>query len=189
MLESQVVESVFARMLARYGNTWFTKWDAVPIEALKADWGRQLQGLSRDELLWGLGNLPPDLVPNAAQFRQLCRELPEKPAPQLAAPAKTEEEKARSKQIREAALAAVRDVGFVATRAKARAQAEDFERRIAAGERLSFAQRDWLASAKPLLSDLTMPGDFKPIPPELLPAAMRADAHVFEPDAAPAQPE
>lgn len=174
MLESQVVEHVFARMLARYGSAWFTKWDAVPTPALKADWGRQIQGLSREALLWGLDHLPEDLVPNAGQFRRLCMGAPRQPAlPEPRAP------KADPKRV----AAAMAQIPMLMSERDRLDWARDLQRRERAGDFLTFAQRDaWRHALGREMGSTAMPDDYQPIPTEALPAAMRPDAAVFEPD-------
>lgn len=178
-----IVESIFARMLVRYGSSWLAKYPGVkkPEEwrAIHADWASLLDGLSDWSIEHGLANLPIDFPPNAAQFRAICSAAPARKPLALPEPDITPEQRARNLETlrlaREKLLSGI-------TTEKAKAQVAEFRERLAAGERLSFAQREWLAAASHLEFSGEMPGDFTPIPPELLPVAMRPDAHTVAPD-------
>ena len=79
MLDSSLVEDIFARMLARYGSSWRAKWQGVDPEAVKADWAQMLSGASFDSISYGLSYLPVDFPPTAGQFAELCRQRRVKP--------------------------------------------------------------------------------------------------------------
>ena len=79
--------------------------------------------------------------------------------------------------------AIAKNVGHGNERKWVQARIAEFRTRIKAGERLSFAQRDWLRAVAHLeYGPDELPGDFRPIPVEALPVAMRPDAHTVAPD-------
>jgi hypothetical protein len=81
------VDRLFARLLVRYGDAWTRKWDGIPIEAVKADWLEQLEGIfarNPKAVAYALEHLPADFPPNSDQFLKLCLQ---KPAEHVALPA------------------------------------------------------------------------------------------------------
>jgi len=41
------VDSLFARLAARYGAAWLRMWDGIPLDAVKADWAAELAGFAK----------------------------------------------------------------------------------------------------------------------------------------------
>lgn len=80
-LKSETVDAIFARMLARYGSTWLAKWQGVPMDAVKADWAMELEGASKESILYALRYLPLEFPPTSSQFRVLCTKAPEPEQP------------------------------------------------------------------------------------------------------------
>lgn len=70
------VDRIHARLLVRYGAAWIRKWEGVPMEAVKADWGEVLAHVSPAAVAHALDHLPDDAPPNAVQFRALCAASP-----------------------------------------------------------------------------------------------------------------
>lgn len=69
------VERLFARMAARYGSAWVSKWAGIDIAAVKADWEDVLGSLYRanpQALVYGLEHLPEDFPPNSDAFLRIC---------------------------------------------------------------------------------------------------------------------
>lgn len=84
------VDHVFSVMGATYGAAWDRSLGSAPISDVKTIWGDALSDFMHSEnakraILWGLKNLP-DTVPNARQFRSLCRNAPSKEPVMLPAP-------------------------------------------------------------------------------------------------------
>lgn len=71
------VDSLFARLLVRYGDDWLRKWNGVPMDAVKADWANALDGMVPESISYALDHLPPDRPPTATQFRALAKGRPE----------------------------------------------------------------------------------------------------------------
>ncbi len=88
MLPNAWVDSLFARLLVRYGAAWTRMWEGVDIAAVKADWAEELAGFANkpEAIKHGIENLPPDKPPNVSQFRLLCRNAPDYFPPALPAP-------------------------------------------------------------------------------------------------------
>ena len=86
MLAPDLVDAIFAKMMVRYGASWTSKWDGVPIHAVKRDWANELEGLSRAQLEYGMNNLPPDYPPTVLGLREVCIDAPEPEFKQLPSP-------------------------------------------------------------------------------------------------------
>lgn len=99
MDHSQSVDSLFARMLVRYGAGWTRMWEGIAIDAVKADWADQLGRMPEYAILYALDYLPIDRPPTAAAFRAICQRAPVPSRPLLAEPKPTEEQKERASRI------------------------------------------------------------------------------------------
>ena len=90
MNAASAVDYVFTIMAATYGAAWDRSLGVAPMADVKTVWGDALDDFCANDdakraILWGLKNLP-DTVPNARQFRTLCRQAPAREVPQLDAP-------------------------------------------------------------------------------------------------------
>lgn len=90
MNAASAVNYVFTIMAATYGAAWDRSLGVAPMADVKTVWGDALDDFCANDdakraILWGLKNLP-DTVPNARQFRTLCRQAPAREVPQLDAP-------------------------------------------------------------------------------------------------------
>ena len=132
------VERIFARLLVRYGAMWLRMWEGVPMEAVAADWSRELSGLSGDALSHALENLPADRPPTVAQFKALaCSRVPPAP-PVLPAP------KADPQRV-----ASIVSGMRISRQNDPMAWAHALRDREQRGDRLTIAQRDmWRAALR-----------------------------------------
>lgn len=72
MLPDSWVDTLFARLTARYGVAFQRQYADIDPAVVKADWARALDGLPGDAIKRALDRLPADRPPNAGQFRRLC---------------------------------------------------------------------------------------------------------------------
>ncbi|MFZ8302542.1 hypothetical protein ACO1K9_13755, partial [Staphylococcus aureus] len=81
-----------------YGSHFTGRWSGVSIEAVKADWAHELDGMENhpEAIKHALQHLPVDQPPTVLQFRQLCRNAPTPPSKALPAP---EVDKAKAAQV------------------------------------------------------------------------------------------
>lgn len=91
MNATAAVDHVFAVLGATYGTAWDRSLGTSPINDVKTVWGDALGDFlhtddAKRSILWALKNLP-DTVPNARQFRTLCRTAPSRQPKMLSAPA------------------------------------------------------------------------------------------------------
>lgn len=73
-LPLRYVDEIHARLLVRYGSAWAAKWagfDAQMMQAVKADWAEQLDGMEPAAIRRALDSLPPEFPPTATAFRAL----------------------------------------------------------------------------------------------------------------------
>jgi hypothetical protein len=87
------IEEIHMRLLTRYADKWLQKWDGLDMAIVRADWARELDGVTTDGVLFALAHLPPTWPPNAAEFRELImqRPLPTTAQPRLAGPRASKE--------------------------------------------------------------------------------------------------
>lgn len=73
-----VIERLFDRLAATYGNQFLNNWAAGDINKIKSLWAHELGGYENNlkAIGYALENLP-EHVPNLIAFRNLCRMAPE----------------------------------------------------------------------------------------------------------------
>lgn len=88
-LSNQAIDRLFNRLGATYGAQWDKSLGNAPLNDVKTVWAHELSGYASEtglkSVAWALENLP-ERVPNAIQFRNLCRLAPATEAPRLAEP-------------------------------------------------------------------------------------------------------
>ena len=139
MLDSERVDHLFAILASRYGSGWFNKFEGVPIANVRLDWAKQTHGFTMEALEYAVDNLPAGRVPDAGEFRMLCRQAPRPQTPLL-----TEERPPPN-------VERIRAIGESLKRAllqKKPNAAEELARRRAEGEHLNFSQRSYLQRAQ-----------------------------------------
>lgn len=137
MNAASAVDYVFTIMAATYGAAWDRSLGIAPMADVKTVWGDSLDDFcanddSKRAILWGLKNLP-DTVPNARQFRTLCRQAPAREVPQLDAP-KADPQRVATELAK---LAPLRAGVASASASDSKAWARAIVRRIADGARVS----------------------------------------------------
>jgi len=87
-MPSAWIDRIFEKLQLVYGSHFTGRWSGVSIEAVKADWAHELDGMEQhpESIKHALQHLPIDQPPTVLQFRELCRKalLPkhkELPAP------------------------------------------------------------------------------------------------------------
>jgi hypothetical protein len=91
------VDRIFEKLGLIYGRDFLNRWEGMPLEAVKADWAKELEGFERwpEAIAFGLKNLPPERAPTVLQFRDICRKAPAKEV-QTLPPPKPDPERVRS---------------------------------------------------------------------------------------------
>ena len=104
-MPSAWIDRIFEKLQLVYGSHFTGRWSGGSIEAVKADWAHELDGMEShpESIKHALQHLPVDQPPTVLQFRQLCRNAPTPPSKALPAP---EVDKAKAAQV----LAQCRDV-------------------------------------------------------------------------------
>lgn len=127
---AECIEDLFTKLTVRYGRTFLARWEGVPVDAVKADWARELASYAdRPAIIeHALALLDPNEPPTAAYFRDLCGTAP---APAFRADAEPKQAQ-RAAEIRRRYLRPVPP-----TVGRERAWAADMVRRADAGERVS----------------------------------------------------
>jgi hypothetical protein len=91
-LPVRVIDRLFERLLATYGQQWQGLWSGVPIVDVKSLWAAELALFADrlDAIGWALENLP-ERPPNLVQFKALCRQAPRPEVPALPLPERNPE--------------------------------------------------------------------------------------------------
>lgn len=98
------VERIFAILTTRYGVAFIRQYEGMKMSIVKADWALLLGGFMRQgdngedtapAIVYALENLPSDRPPNAAQFRDICRQYREPERQALPAPCRPAPEMVR----------------------------------------------------------------------------------------------
>ena len=105
-LPMKAIDRLFERLAATYGAQWVRQWQDVPMADVKSAWAHELATFANSlhRIAWALENLPPK-VPNAIEFKAICRQAPAPEAPRLPEP-KADPERVRAELAR---LAPVRE--------------------------------------------------------------------------------
>lgn len=87
-LPTRIIDRLFERLTATYGNQWLRLWSGIPVNDAKSAWAHELSGFASklESLAWALENLP-EKPPNVIEFRNLARMAPAAEVPRLAEPA------------------------------------------------------------------------------------------------------
>lgn len=80
---------MFAKLTLVYGRQFLDRWQGLDLDAVKADWARELEGFAEhpEMLAYALQHLPPDRPPTVLQFRDIARRMPPPKVALLPAPA------------------------------------------------------------------------------------------------------
>ena len=82
------VERIFEKLTLVYGRTFLDRWAGLDIEAVKADWAHELDGLERkpEAIAYALKNLPAERPPTVLEFRAITYKRPADAAVVIEAP-------------------------------------------------------------------------------------------------------
>lgn len=70
MLDESWLNIVLQRLELAYAGRFPPR--GVNVALLRAEWQRELSGMTREQLQHAMANLPPDYPPNVLQFRAIC---------------------------------------------------------------------------------------------------------------------
>lgn len=80
-------DKIFQKLTLAYGREFTSRWEGIPLEEVKSDWGHELTGYAQSpqSITYALQNLPLK-PPTVYEFRAICQRAAEKPLLQLDAP-------------------------------------------------------------------------------------------------------
>lgn len=135
-IPSAWIDRIFEKLTLVYGAEFLSRWKGIPLDEVKADWVRELDGLENrpEAIKHALEHLPTDKAPTVLQFRELTRRAPDKGLPALPAP-----------EVNPAAVAravAMANAAFNTPVDRMARQREHMAMELR-GERVSPAQRDF----------------------------------------------
>lgn len=68
------MDRIFAKMHARYGKHWLDMWQGLPLDAVRAEWGNELAGLTAQDIRAGLDECSTmRFPPTLGEFKAMCR--------------------------------------------------------------------------------------------------------------------
>jgi hypothetical protein len=159
-----LVQTIFAKMIVRYGTLWTGRITGADEMLLLRDWGMGLAGYRKEAIVWALENLPADAPPLLGQFKAIVGRAPE-PRQQVIEAPKPDPARVASELARMRSAMTERD----------RLQwAYDLQERESKGDRLTAGQRTaWRDALASESVDTRTVGHHEPIQDDRLPPAMR----------------
>jgi hypothetical protein len=136
------VDSLFARLSVRYGETFMRQYADLDIGAVKADWADVLYGVSGEGIGYGLRFLPIDRPPNAMQFVAICRRRPDSTQLALPGPAPKADPARVAEMMSKIDRGSVRNPRQWAHDLKAREAYEKANPPSTTGNRMTFFQKE-----------------------------------------------
>lgn len=87
-MPSAWVDRIVDKLTLTYGHRFMSQWPGMSLEAVKANWAHELDGMERhpEAIKHALSNLDPDYPPNVLQFKRTCNSLPHQDPIALPAP-------------------------------------------------------------------------------------------------------
>lgn len=163
------MDSLFARLIVRYGAVFTRQYEGLDLAAVKADWADVLSGCKGTDIGYALKYLPEGMPPNAMQFRAICRRAPDANPPRLEAP--------KADPARVAAIVAKLAEKPADGMSPAERVAYVLRKKIADGVKLTPAQKAQLAAIERMSEpSAQVGGEFKAIQAEVLPWSHREAA-------------
>lgn len=81
-----VVGRLFQKFAAMYGRHWLELWSGIPMDAIKAEWSRQLDHMPMTAIRLAVEHIEKNskFPPTLPEFRGLCEQFKPREAPRLA---------------------------------------------------------------------------------------------------------
>lgn len=72
------VEPIFTKLTLVYGQQFLRRWQDIDLDAVKADWAHELDGMDRSpkRIAYALQNLPLEKPPTVLEFRAIAWKMP-----------------------------------------------------------------------------------------------------------------
>lgn len=73
-----LIDLLFVRLATMYGRAWLDMWVGAPLDAVKVEWARSLQGFTPETIRLALESLKSEgraFPPNLPEFVHLCRQF------------------------------------------------------------------------------------------------------------------
>lgn len=87
------VNKIFDKLTLTYGQSFLRRWQDLDINAVKSDWGHELDGFDKNPkaIAYALQHLNPERPPTVLEFRALCWKCPTEQPVMIAQPKATSE--------------------------------------------------------------------------------------------------
>ena len=73
MLDEQLTEQILSKLALTYGARFGDAYSGMDSAMVRRNWAKELDGVSRDGVLYAMANLPERFPPNVLEFRKLCQ--------------------------------------------------------------------------------------------------------------------
>lgn len=73
MLDEQLTEQILSKLALTYGTRFHQAYEGMDSGMVRRNWAKELDGVSRDGVLYAMANLPERFPPNVLEFRRLCQ--------------------------------------------------------------------------------------------------------------------
>jgi AcrR family transcriptional regulator len=142
VLDEQLTEQILSKLALTYGVRFHAVYEGMDAAMVRRNWAKELDGVSREGVLYAMANLPERFPPNVLEFRRLCQSR------------RTEAERLRLPPPKPQGMSAdvareVERIRRAQRNTDPRAWARELRRRELACENLTNAQRDaWRAALR-----------------------------------------
>lgn len=149
-LPSGWIDRIFAKLTARFGRDFLSRWEGVELDIVKADWAEELAGLQKrpDAIVYALENIggKPPMVDD---FKALCNRAPVDGVLRLPSPKASQDVIEKAVQLARDALLTRKGDPLDTLRELAESDARDGTYR---GQPVTLAQRQTYKQALGLLN-------------------------------------
>lgn len=73
MLDEQLTEQIMSKLAITYGTRFHDTYAGMDMATVRRNWAKELDGVSREGVLYAMANLPERFPPNVLEFRKLCQ--------------------------------------------------------------------------------------------------------------------
>lgn len=73
MLDEQLTERILSKLALDYGVRFAAMYEGMDMASVRRNWAKELDGVSREGVLYAMANLPDRFPPNVLEFRKLCQ--------------------------------------------------------------------------------------------------------------------
>lgn len=146
MLDDAITERILSKLALTYGARFADTYAGMDMESVRRNWAKELDGVSREGVVYAIANLPERFPPNVLEFRKLCQSRRTEGARLALPPPKPQ---GLSDAMKDVVAGTLKRMGVRQGEGNARAWAHRLRQRELACEHLTPLQREmWRAALR-----------------------------------------